>query len=268
MCVALISNFAWANENAPKREKRSRQKTEIKVAVWGPTQAELDAAKLRVERSPAVQEKLAGTKYRLLELSYIETENKTQATQPPTRFQVVFYDYTNDRTIVAEADFAATEAVKVRQENYQPNPSPEEYAEALRILNGDTRLGTSLRRERASTFAPMPPITVLEGTLERLVNVGVRGFNDSDADEIVGVSINRGTVVRYAQNAPRESLGATDGACGIPNANQSPSGRGLAGQYQLAVSQGGSPLWEMLVIRPSASSGTKASGLELSLIHI
>jgi hypothetical protein len=176
---------------------------------------------------------------------------------------VVFYDYTNDRTVVAEADFAGTETVKVRQETYQPNPSPEEYAEALRILNGDTRLGTSLRSERASTFAPMPPITVLEGTTERLVNVGVRGFNGSDSDEIVGVSISRGVVIRYNQNAPRESLGATDGACGIPNANQSPSGRGLAGQYQLAVTQGGSPLWEMLVIRPSASSGTKASGLEI-----
>jgi len=110
----------------------------------------------------------------------------------------------------------------------------------------------------------MPPITVLEGTRERLVNVGVRGFEGSDADEIVGVSISRGVVVRYGQNAPRESLGAADGGtCGIPDSGQAPSGRGLAGQYQLAVTQGGSPLWEMLVIRPSASSGTKASGLEI-----
>ena len=264
LCIGMFANSAAANENAPKRERRAQQKTEIKVAVWGPTQADVDAAKLRVERSPAVQEKLAGTKYRLLELSYLETENKTQATQPPTRFQVVFYDYTNDRTLVAEADFAGAEAVKVRQESYQPNPNPEEYAEALRILGSDSRLGAALRGERTSTFEPMPPVTVLEGTNERLVNVGVRGFNGSDSDEIVGVSIRRGVVIRYGQDAPRESLGAAGGdSCGIPNANQGSTGRGVAGQYQLAVTEGGSPLWDMLVIRPSASSGTKASGLEI-----
>jgi hypothetical protein len=110
----------------------------------------------------------------------------------------------------------------------------------------------------------MPPVTVLEGTTERLVNVGVRGFNGSDADEIVGVSISRGTVVRYPENAPVVSRGATDGgSCGISNAGQGSTGRGVAGQYQLAVTESGAPLWDMLVIRPSASSGTKASGLEI-----
>lgn len=264
LCIALLTSFAIAGETESKREKRGRAKVEIKVVPWGPTQADVEAAKTRVERSAAVQKELAGTKYRLLELHFIDNEDKSKATQPPTRFEVVFYDYTNNRTLIAEGDFAATETIKVRQETYQPNPSPEEYNEALRILERDGRLGASLRSQRTDTFPPMPPITVLEGTTERLVNVGIRNFNGSDADEIVGVSLLRGEVVRYPQNAPRESPGATDGgSCGIPNANQSPSGRGLAGQYQLSVMQDGSPLWEMLVIRPSASSGTKASGLEI-----
>ena len=265
LCVTLFSGSAMANENenAPKKEKRAQQKVEIKVVPVGPTQEAIDAAKARVERSPAVQKELAGTKYRLLEFNYLENENKSQAMQMPTRFLVTFYDYTNDRTIVAEGDFAGTENIKVRRESFQPNPSPEEYSEALRILGRDARLGAALRGEQARTFPPMPPVSILDGTTERLVNVGIRGF-DGGADEIVGVSIIRGEVVRYAQNAPPVSRGAVSpDACGIPDANQAATGRGLAGQYQMTATQNGTTLWEMLVIRPSASSGTKASGVEI-----
>jgi hypothetical protein len=52
-------------------------------------------------------------------------------------------------------------------------------------------------------------------------------------------------------------------ACGIPNAGQSTTARNTAGQYQMTVTQGPTTLWEMLIIRPSASSGTRASGIEV-----
>ena len=159
LCIALLAGFTTAGETESRREKRSREKVEIKVVPWGPTQADVEAAKTRVERSAAVQKELAGTKYRLLELHFIDNEDKSKATQPPTRFEVVFYDYTNNRTLVAEGDFAGAETIKVRQESYQPNPSPEEYNEALRILERDARLGASLRGQRTDTFPPMPPVS-------------------------------------------------------------------------------------------------------------
>ena len=260
--ILATVNPTYANENAPKREKRAKEKVEVKVVAWGPTQEIIDAAKLRVERSAEVQKELGGTRYRLLEFNYIDNESKSRPAQVPTRFRVVFYDYTNDRTLVAETDFAATESITVREEFYQPNPSDEEFDEALRILGRDARFGAALQSERVRASRPMPPTTVLEGTRERLINVGLEGLSDSAQNEIVGVSIIRDSVIRYPERAPETARSAPE-ACGIPSAGQGTTPRGTAGQYQLTVSQGATTLWEMLVIRPSVSSGTMASGIEL-----
>ena len=250
--------------NAPKREKRLQKRVEIKVTAWGRSQAEVDAAAARIERSAEVQKELAGTRYRRLESNYIETEVKGQSSPIPNRLRVVFYDYTNDRTIVAEGGFDASSPTSAKQEFYQPNPNNEEFAEAIRILQSDARFSNLMRSDRLRTFRPMPPVSVISGTTERLVNIGIEGMGDETANEVVSVSVKRGEVLRYESRAPESSAAAPD-ACGIPNASQSTVGRGTAGQYQLTVSQSGTrdPLWEMLVIRPAASSGTMASGIEI-----
>jgi len=261
----ILATVGFAGEgesSAPKREKRAQERVQIKVTPWGRTQAEIDQANARVERSAEVQKLLSGTRYRFLESNYIENESKSQAAQIPNRFRVVFYDYTNDRTIIAESGFDSQSPVTARQQFYQPNPNNEEYEEAVRILQKDVRFGGLLRGDRIRAFRPMPPITVLSGTSQRLVNVGIEGLGDSADNEVVSVGIKSGEVFRYERRAPDASSAATE-ACGIPDSNQSVTGRGTAGQYQLAVTQGGTTLWEMLVIRPSASSGTMASGIEV-----
>lgn len=250
------------NESAPKREKRAQQKVEIKVTPWGRSQTEIDAANARIERSAAVQKELNGTRYRLLESSYIENEVKGQPAQIPTELRVVFYDYTNDRTIIAVSGFDSSSPVNVRQEFYQPNPNDEEFAEAVRILQGDARFAGLMRGEQVRTFRPMPPVTVLSGTTERLVNIGIEGLANSADNEVVSVSVKRAEIIRYDQRAPQTSAAAPD-ACGIASAGQGVVGRGTAGQYQMTVLQDRTPLWEMLVIRPAASSGTMASGIEI-----
>lgn len=251
-----------AKENIPNREKRANDQIAIKVVPWGPTQAIVDKTKQRVERSVAVQKELAGTHYRLLEISYIENENKSRSSQPPTRFRIIFYDYTNDRTISAEGDFNGKVPLAVRQEFFQPNPSDEEFAEAVQVLQSDKRLGGKLRSGSIRTFAPMPPITVLSGTTERMINVGLKGSGDSDPDEVVSVSLRRGEVIRYDERAPATSAAGND-ACGIAGAEQASTARGTAGQYQLNVTQDSMPLWDMIVVRPAVSSGTLASGIEV-----
>ena len=52
-------------------------------------------------------------------------------------------------------------------------------------------------------------------------------------------------------------------SCGVTNSGQFTTSRGTAGQYQLSITQNGLPLWDMLVFRPAASSGTLASGIEV-----
>ena len=260
--IALFSGLAAANENSTKREKRAQEPVKITAVQWGPTQNVVDAAKLRVERSAAVQNALKGAKYRMLSLNYIDNSgDKLQPSTPPKRFRMVFYDYTNDRTLVAENDFAGAETITVREESFQPNSNDEEFNEAVRILTSDERFSSFLKGEQLRAFQPMPPVTVLSGTRERLVNVGLEAQGDSVGNEVISVSLGRGTVIRYDRGAPNTSKAAPD-ACGIP-ASQGATARGVAGQYQLTVSQGATPLWEMIVIRPSASSGTMSSGIEL-----
>jgi len=258
--LLFVAGNAAAGENTPKRNKR-RPPVDIKITAWGPTQSEVDAAIARVERSGAVQAQLKGSKYRLLEFAYIESENKSTSTKSPTRFRVAFYDYTNDRSIVAESDFAGKENVIVRKEYRNPTPNDAEFDEAVSILQKDQRYSSKLTAGSIKTFQPMPPTTILDGTMERLVNIGLRVSN-SDQTEVISVSIRRGEVIRYTENAPPSSK-ASDGSCGIASAGQSTTPQNTPGQYQLTVNDGQNPLWEMLIIRPSASSGTNKSGIEV-----
>jgi hypothetical protein len=259
VCVLILS-VAASGENT-KRSKRADQPLNIKVVPWGPTQEVFDAAKVRVEASAELRVFLKDTKYRLLEFSYIENENKTAPTAPPTRFRAVYYDYTNDRTIVAEGDFAGREPVVAHQEYVNPTPNDEEFNEAVSVLQQDKRFADALRNGTLKTFQPMPPTTVLSGTIERLINIGLRSPSSVE-NEIVSVSLKRASVIRYDDNAPPQSKSMA-GSCGPSAAGQPTTPQNTAGQYQLTVTDGATTLWEMLIIRPSASSGTRKSGIEV-----
>ena len=218
---------------------------------------------MQVERSKIVQAELSGSKYRLLSFEFVENEDKTSVKQQmPSSYNAVFYDYTKNRTLVAQGKFDEVGQITIREEAYQPTPNDEEFEEAVRILKRDNNFVSLFKSNEIKTFRPMPDVSTPDGTNHRLVNVGVMGVDSSSRNEVVSVDMLRQLVIRYAENAPPQSK-ATPEACGIPDAGQATTNRGVAGQYDMIVSQNGSPLWEMRIIRPSASSGTRASGIEV-----
>lgn len=255
MILLVVSSFVLAGETKSKNRKRAAVPVRIKVVPLGPSQELLDAAKYRAEKSPAVQAFIKGAKFRTIYFGLADN-----GPQGSNRFQATIYDYTNDRTLIAEGDLAGREAVTVREDSYQPIPSDEEFDEAVSILKRDERFAPFFKDNIVMPFRPMPDITVLDGTTERLVNVGLDS-RGGDKNEVVSVSIGRGVVIRYESGAPLSSRAAPEG-CGIGNANQSTTSSGTAGQYNLTVTQG-ETLWEMTVVRPSASSGTRKSGIEI-----
>jgi hypothetical protein len=262
-CLALISSVLYAGEGGAKRAKKAQEDVKINITPWGYSQAELDNARLQAERSKEVQSLLSGTKYRFMELTYVENEDKSKgSTQIPTRYRAVFYDYTNEKTLVAEGNFDGSSPITTREENYQPVPNDEEFEEAVRVLQDEPAFSGLIKNQSLKTFRPMPDVTVLEGTNERLVNVGLSANDSTANNEVVSVSLKNKRVIRYSENAPPTSKAAPD-ACGVPDAGQPTTARNTAGQYQMTVTQGATTLWEMLVIRPSASSGTRASGIEV-----
>ncbi len=257
----LVVSFVFAGDNAPKNTKTKQEPVEIRVIAWGPTQAEVDAAKSRVEQSAAVQDALKGTKYRIMSFDYIETGDKSGPSQVPTRFRVVFYDYSNNRTFVAESDFAAKEKIAVRQENFEPGVSSEELEEAFEMIKNDSKFILQYKQNKLTIAPAMPPTSYLNG--ERLVNISIKTLPEG-SNQIVGIGFKNRNIVRYENNAPPTSKAEPD-ACGIPSAGQATTSNGTAGQYQVTVLQNGAPLWEMLVVRPSASSGntSERSGIEV-----
>jgi len=112
----------------------------------------------------------------------------------------------------------------------------------------------------------MPPLltepTRPDGRTERTLAVLLLSRSDEVTNEVVGVNMIGRTVSRFPNKAPSRAL-AADAACGLPNANQPPTPRGLAGQYRVTITQGGITLWSFLVFRPSYSLGTNGSGVTL-----
>src|SRR5258705_12121300 len=109
---------------------------------------------------------------------------------------------------------------------------------------------------------PLVDIDLPAGKVERTLTVGLMPKDGKAGNEVVGVNMIRESVLRYEGGAPPTSL-AVELNCGVPSAGQVTTGHGVAGQYQVTIMRGAEVIWEFLVIRPSASSGNNASGIEL-----
>ena len=259
LSAAAAPTTARTHQLVPK----GRPQTEHTVVPWGPTESDVNLARAR-PASDAVKRELANANFREVGFEYIydSTETKTQASRPPTRFRIVYYNYTTDQALFAEGNFAGTEPVSARWVDTVPGVGENELAAAYQLAEHDTGISKMRKGGTAQFYAAMPPTTIVDG--ERLVNIGIMDPKTGE-NSIVGVSFKTGRVIRYEDNAP-PTAAATPDACGIPNAGQNPTGPGVAGQSTLTVNDGsGSPLWEMLIIRPSSSSGNsfERSGLEI-----
>lgn len=254
--TVVMLSAAFATTPDGKRHRKAHRRilpVTITGVPVGPTKEQLNAAVSRISLSSGFQKNMAGVKYRVLSSHYIDDGSRN-----PGRYQAIIYDYTNDRTFSATGDISGKEDPALHEESYQPESSEEEFAEAVEIARNSV---TSLVNGDVYPFEPMPPVTVLNGTTERLVNVGLSARSASGKNEIVGVSLKRGVVVHYPNNAPPTALATAD-ACGPPAISPGPTPNGT-GASQITVTQSGAPLWEMLVQTPFGSGGTNGSGVEL-----
>ena len=60
---------------------------------------------------------------------------------------------------------------------------------------------------------------------------------------------------------------AEESLCGAPDAGQPTANRGTLGCAKVKVTQGNKLLWDFVATRPSASSGTNGSGIELQFVN-
>ena len=240
---------------------------QIDVERFGPGPEAVEEVSQAVLGHASAREQLGEARHRLLSVRLLEPEGKPRDPMPPDRYRAEIYDYTSNRVVLATGGLDDIEgSMEVSEAGYQPLPNSEEFDEAVEILLEDEDLGPAIREERLVPYRPMPPLVedeLPDGRVERTLAVGLLPRDGEGRHEIVGANMIHRTVARFDEGAPETALAAR-ATCGVPNANQPTTPRGLAGQFQVRIPRAdGSPLWSFLVIRPSASSGTNASGIEL-----
>jgi hypothetical protein len=260
-CVMLMTGASSSESKGKAQEPLT-----VTVVPVGPDQATIDATKASLLNNDSVRATLKGTRNRILSFELLDTDVKAPGRAAvPDRYRAVIFSYDTNRAILAEAPFGSNK-IGITVLAKQPDVfSPEEFDRAVEIISNDPYFGPLLKDNSLKPYRPMPAISYADqpqGTVERTVNVGLTSKDGSQGPEIVGVNMVRETIVRFKTGAPKASL-ASPSACGLPGSGQTPTGRGQAGQYEMTISQGPTVLWQMTIIRPSASSGTRASAVEL-----
>ena len=242
----------------------------IKIAPFGPTQAEMDVIARNLLRLTEVKKRLQKSRHRLLSIGLVEPDvdlKQSRAPAKPSRFRATIYDYTNNRTLLIDGRLAQPRKVEITESASQPLPTREEFEEAVQILARDKQLGLGIREQRLQPYPPMPPLLgeqLPDGRIERTIAVGLLPAKGERHHEIVGVNMSRRNVIRYENHAPPTAQ-AHNPICGVPYAGQSTASN-VAGQVWVTVTQGSTTLWKFLAVRPAASSGTNGSGIELRFV--
>jgi len=114
----------------------------------------------------------------------------------------------------------------------------------------------------------MPPLALAQdsgGEVERVLHVGLRARGRGTKAQIVAVNLIRQEVTSYGDVGPVQAP-LTEGDCQAPSeASCDVQTSGPPGQCWISWPTS-SPLWTFLAIRPSASSGQNASGVELRYV--
>src|SRR5262249_7172888 len=195
----------------------------------------------------AVQALLARTRHRLLYLDLLsaDEEVKAERPKPPDRFRATFFDYSNNRTILAIGSLAKPASLEVTESALQFPPSHEEFEEAVQALREHADFGPALREGRYVPYQAMPALIGRElpdGTSERTIAVGLLPREGSKGHEIVGVRLEPREILRFSPTdrgrAPLMAA-AHNPICGLPYANQQTASH-VPGSVWVTVTQGGS----------------------------
>jgi hypothetical protein len=243
----------------------------LKIEPRGPDQARIDAVSRALNEHPSMREFLGKARRQLLSFELVEPEIEVKTARPsppPDLYRATFFDYTNNRTIFVDGSLSQPKRVKISESGFHPLPGRGEFEAAVKILEKDENLGRAIRERQLQPSPAMPPIIDIEspiGRSERTISVGLIPLVAGARHEIVGVNLVQQSVHRFERGAPGGAL-ALDSLCGIPYVQQATANRGDAGQVWVTVTQGNKVLWKFLAVRPAASSGTRASGVELRYV--
>lgn len=180
-------------------------------------------------------------------------------------FRANVFDPVANRGVELRGTLDRPEEARVLPSAYRPNPRPEELRAAAEILRADPRFPGG---DDVLIYQPMPPLADLEnpdGTTTRRPTLGIYTPSGETKHRIVAVDINGG----HVDWSPAGILSAHHpGDCEshLPVGVEAMRDRGGPDRVRLRVVDGGVELWNVIVVRPRASSPQEpgdGSGVEL-----
>lgn len=261
-------------------------KRSVEVVPFGPGQETMSRLRSICDHHPSIQSFLQGTRHLLLSLELLDLEDipgnksvslpKSPQSTPPSEFLATYYDYSNNRAVMATGSIHDAGCMNVCDSDAQPLPSAEEFELALNIVRDHPELGCLLQENLVLPYRAMPALIGIElsdGCMERTLAVGLLPIKRDSEDQsessrdllhqIVGVNMISHEVIIYETGAPPSSI-ALDQICEPPpDANQATTRKGTLGQYQVRITEDDQEIWSFLAVRPSASTGIVGSGIEL-----
>jgi hypothetical protein len=218
---------------------------------------------------PALRQQLTGVRYRLLSTQPIESGEKDPvATTQTPRWSAVIYDYSNNRSVEASADFPSAANTTISTTSNQPLPSAEEWSEAAEIVGRDSAFSQWILCGLLIAYRPMPALLLNPGptgAIERTLLVGLLpAANSTLSHQIVAVNMVTQRVATLPNGRPDISL-ADLTTCGIAPVYCPAPARGTPGSMWISWPQS-NPVWRLQAVRPAASSGGNGSGLEVRFV--
>lgn len=248
------------------------QAVQVEITPDGYSIEQVELLKSVVLESSELRSMIGTHRFRILETHEATHQAPKEQDLEPGDVRFIGYDYDSNRTIrirMARAGVLIEEPEALEQMD-PPYPSPEEIDDAIAILKSDPYFGPLAADWRP--YEAMPPLvtTSTEFGKDRIVSIGLLPephAPHSLQHEIVGVNLSRSTIVRFPTGAPPTAMVAPK-VCAPRNAGQANTARGVGGSASLNIrDDSGSPLWSFQVLRPSVSSGTRGSGLDLRNIR-
>jgi hypothetical protein len=145
-------------------------------------------------------------------------------------------------------------------------PTREEFERAAAAALGDAGLRTTVDGAEVHPYRPMPPHAdhqLPDGTVERIVTVGLHSHDGPVRHRIVGVRESDGTVLPELAGVPAPSERDCEPTEPDDGCDWSEGG---PAQIRLRVIKGSTTLWDLVVVRPRDSSGINGSGVELKSV--
>ena len=178
------------------------------------------------------------------------------------RFVATIQDMDSGRVLKADGRFDELQYSTLDNAAWQRPPFDDEFGWAVDALKEDPELGPLLDGGELQAYRPMPALANLhdpDGNIERVIAVGLR--SSTGEHRIVGVRTLDGEILREPEGVPHPSTED----CGAPMEAAVVPVRGPR-HARVRVWQGETLLWDLVVVRPSASSGTNGSGVELRTV--